>query len=115
MPREKFKTLTEQMYYTLMALQQVRCGVDVMETVRWMTNGRIRLGPGTLYTLLGDFQKAGLIEEVQDGAGQAGMSSGKRSYVITAAGQLRLMEEHERHLTLIQDFQKYYRGERHEV
>ena len=40
MAREKFKTLTEQMYYVLIALQEERCGVDVMEVVREMTNKR---------------------------------------------------------------------------
>lgn len=75
MPREKFKTLTEQMYYVLLALQQEQCGVDIMESVRQMTDGRIRLGPGTLYTLLGDFQRAGLIEETGE-SGSSGRQAG---------------------------------------
>lgn len=107
MPREKFKTLTEQMYYVLLALQQELCGVDIMEKVREMTGGRIRLGPGTLYTLLGDFQKAGLIEETF-----AGGAGGKRSYCITAEGRNRLVQEHQRHMLLITDFEKYYGKER---
>ncbi len=101
MPREKYKTLTEQMYYVLLALQQELCGVDVMEKVREMTGGRIRLGPGTLYTLLGDFQKAGLIEEMA-------VAGGKRSYRITAEGRNRLVQEHQRHMLLISDFERYY-------
>ena len=104
MAREKFKTLTEQMYYVLLALQRESCGVDVMENVRTMTESRIKLGPGTLYALLGDFQKAGLIEETK-AEGQ------KKSYVITHKGKELLKVEHERHLLLIGDFQKYYRGE----
>lgn len=107
MPREKFKTLTEQMYYVLLALQQELCGVDIMEKVREMTVGRIRLGPGTLYTLLGDFQKAGLIEE-----SFAGGAGGKRSYRITEDGKNRLEQEHQRHMLLISDFEKYYGKER---
>ena len=31
MAREKFHTLTEQMFYILLSLRQARCGVDVME------------------------------------------------------------------------------------
>lgn len=103
MAREKYKTLTEQMYYTLMALQEELCGVDVMEAVRGMTGNRIRLGPGTLYTLLSDFQKAGLIEETQ-------AEGGKKNYRITEQGRELLLREHERHLLLIGDFDKYYRG-----
>ena len=73
MAREKFKTLTEQMYYVLIALQEERCGVDVMEVVREMTNQRIKLGPGTLYSLLGDFQREGFMKETTN-------SGSKRRY-----------------------------------
>lgn len=103
MAREKFKTLTEQMYYVLMALQEEHCGVDIMEVVREMTNNRIKLGPGTLYSLLGDFQREGLIRETS-------VSGSKRSYVLTDEGKERLQQEHERHMLLIRDFQQYFRG-----
>jgi len=103
MAREKFKTLTEQMYYVLMALQEDRCGVDVMEVVREMTDQRIKLGPGTLYALLGDFQREGLIRETKS-------DGGKKSYQITGDGRDRLEQEHQRHLLLIQDFYNYYGG-----
>ena len=63
MAREKFGTLTEQMFYILMALDQASCGVDIMERIRSLTAGRVTLGPGTLYALLADFQKEGYIAE----------------------------------------------------
>ena len=103
MAREKFKTLTEQMYYVLMALQEERCGVDVMAVVKDMTDQRIKLGPGTLYALLGDFQREGLIRETE-------ASGSKRSYQLTEEGKERLKQEHERHMLLIQDFQQYFKG-----
>lgn len=118
MPREKYKTLTEQMYYVLLALQREQCGVDIMESVRQMTDGRIRLGPGTLYTLLGDFQNAGLIEEIKEAeaaekaGGEAG--GGKRIYRIATPGRDLLNREHRRHLLLIEDFRRFYRGEGNE-
>ena len=34
MAREQFQTLTEPMYYILMALSEECCGVDIMEKVR---------------------------------------------------------------------------------
>ena len=34
MPREKFQTLTEQMFYILICLQQECCGIDIMEMVK---------------------------------------------------------------------------------
>ena len=103
MAREKFKTLTEQMYYVLMALQEERCGVDVMAVVKDMTNQRIKLGPGTLYALLGDFQREGLIKETET-------NGSKRSYRLTEEGKERLKQEHERHMLLIRDYQQYFKG-----
>ena len=37
MPRAKFQTLTEQMFYILLSLVTECCGVDVMERVEKMT------------------------------------------------------------------------------
>ena len=102
MAREKFKTLTEQMYYVLMALQEERCGVDVMVVVKEMTDQRIKLGPGTLYALLGDFQREGLIKETE-------VVGSKRSYQLTDVGKERLKQEHERHMLLIADYQRYFK------
>lgn len=103
MAREKFKTLTEQMYYVLIALQEEHCGVDVMEVVREMTNNRLKIGPGTLYSLLGDFQREGLIKETAN-------NGSKRSYILTDAGKERVQKEHERHMLLVRDFQQYFKG-----
>ena len=46
--------LTESMFYVLMSfLHREMCGIEITEFVEQKTNGRVRLGPGTLYTLLG--------------------------------------------------------------
>ena len=55
MPREKFVTLTEAMFYILICLQKECCGTDIMLQVYDMTDGRVRIGPGTLYNLLDQF------------------------------------------------------------
>ena len=103
MPREKFKTLTEQMYYVLLALQEELCGVDIMEKVRILTDNRIRLGPGTIYALLGDFQREGFIRETEtDGS--------RRCYMITEKGREILVKEYQRHRILIGDFERFYKG-----
>ena len=49
MPREKFKTLTEQMFYILLCLYEERCGIEILDAVREMTGNRVRIGFGTLY------------------------------------------------------------------
>ena len=54
-PRAKFQTLTEQMYYILLCLSRENCGMDVMDQIPAMTGGRVRVGPGTLYNLLEQF------------------------------------------------------------
>ena len=41
MAREQFQTLTEPMYYILMALIQECCGVDIMEKVQRLSKGRV--------------------------------------------------------------------------
>ena len=55
MARAKFQTLTEQMFYVLLCLRQECCGMDIMEKVHEMTEGRVNIGPGTLYNLLDQF------------------------------------------------------------
>ena len=57
MARKQFQTLSEPMYYVLLSLTEECCGVDIMKKVETISNGRIRVGPGTLYTLLRKFQQ----------------------------------------------------------
>ena len=52
MARKKLDTLTEQMYYLLLALHEPGHGYAIMERARELSHGRLQLGPGTLYTLL---------------------------------------------------------------
>ena len=56
MAREAFQTLTEPMYYILLALTGECCGVDIMNKVEDLSHGRIRVGPGTLYAMLARFE-----------------------------------------------------------
>ena len=46
MAREQFQTLTEPMYYILIALSEECCGVDIMEKVQKISGGRVKVGPG---------------------------------------------------------------------
>ena len=70
--------LTEPMYYVLMAfLRREMCGTEITEFVEHRTSGRVKLGPGTLYTLLARFQEDRLIAETS-------VDGRKRTYQITA-------------------------------
>ena len=53
MAREKFQTLTEQMFYTLMCFNEECCGMDVMKKASDITEGRVNIGAGTLYNEVG--------------------------------------------------------------
>ena len=97
MAREKFQTLTEQMFYILLRLREECCGADIMARVSAMTKGRVAVGPGTLYNLLESFLQAGMIAETK-------VEGRKRSYLITEAGQKMLDEEYRRLLTLAADY-----------
>ena len=73
--------LTEPMFYILMSfLKQERCGIEITEFVTRKTHGRVRLGPGTLYTLLVKFQEEKLIEETR-------VAGRYRTYRLTARGR----------------------------
>lgn len=98
MAREKFQTLTEQMFYILLCLRQECCGTDVMAQVSTLTQGRVAVGPGTLYNLLESFLQAGMIAETK-------VEGRKRSYLITEAGQKLLDDEYRRLLTLAADYE----------
>jgi DNA-binding PadR family transcriptional regulator len=99
MARAKYKTLTEQMFYILICLRKECCGIDIMEMVSDMTDGRVTLGPGTLYALLGDFVKQGFIRETA-------VDGRKRSYIITDHGRSVLQEEYERLKAQVTDYEK---------
>lgn len=103
MPREQFQNLTEPMYYILMSLIEERCGVDIMTAVEEISKGRVKVGPGTLYALLGKFQKENMIKETE-------VEGRRKSYIITEKGMESLKEEYERIMILLRDGEKILGG-----
>ncbi len=105
MAREKFKTLTEQMFYALICLKQECSGIDILDRVKEMTEGRVNIGSGTLYTLLEQFLKEGMISEER--------SLGRKLiYIITDKGKEKLLEKCARLESQLNDFNKYFEGEK---
>ena len=73
--------LTEPMFYVLMALLKGdRCGTEIADFAERRTGGRVRLGPGTLYTLLARFLEDGCLMETA-------VEGRKRTYRITPNGR----------------------------
>ena len=101
MPREKYQTLTEQMFYVLICLQVEQCGMDIMEKVSLMTDGRVAIGPGTLYHLLENFEQAGMIRETK-------VEGRRRSYILTDKGQEMLEKECARITAQLADYHKIF-------
>lgn len=89
MPREKFQTLTEPMFYILLCLRKECCGMDVMGRVTELTHGRVKIGPGTLYHLLEQFESGGIIRETK-------VEGRRRSYILTDKGREMLEKEYRR-------------------
>jgi DNA-binding PadR family transcriptional regulator len=82
--------LTEPMFYVLMSfLRRDMCGTEITEFVERRTRGRVRLGPGTLYTLLAKFQDEGFIQETE-------VDGRKRTYRLTDQGRQAYHEELDR-------------------
>jgi DNA-binding PadR family transcriptional regulator len=96
MAREQFQNLTEPMYYILMSLMKERCGVDIMQAVDEISKGRVKVGPGTLYALLGKFEKENMIRETE-------VQGRKRSYIITDKGKKILLDEYKRLIIMVND------------
>ena len=101
MPRERFKTLTEQMFYVLLCLDTERRGADMLRLVREMTSGRVSIGSGTLYDLLELFLAEGMIRQTR-------AEGRRRSYVITEKGRQMLEREYGRIRSQAADFERFY-------
>lgn len=86
MPRERFKTLTEQMFYILLCLRMECYGLDILDQIPAITGGRVSVGSGTLYNLLEQFLEEGMIRETK-------VEGRRRSYILTPKGKEMLDKE----------------------
>jgi len=101
MPREKFKTLTEQMFYVLLCLKEECYGMDILDRVPSMTDKRVKVGSGTLYNLLEQFLDEGMIRETK-------VEGRKRSYILTEKGKEMLIKEYQRIKAQMLDFDSVF-------
>ena len=101
MPRMKFQTLTEQMFYILLCLKEECYGMDIMDRVPAMTDGRVKVGSGTLYNLLEQFEEAGMICLTR-------AEGRRRSYALTDKGREVLQSEYKRIQKQLEDFNRIF-------
>ena len=97
MPKKAMEILTESMFYVLMAFsKRAMCGIDVADYIEKRTKGRILIGPATLYTILGKFEKQKWIQEIE-------VEGCKRTYRITEKGRSAYEQEVVRLQKCVQD------------
>ena len=105
MARKEFETLTPQMFYILLALNKPRHGYDIMAEVSRMTHDEIKIGAGTLYTLLSRFQNDGYIELISE-------HDRKKIYQITNIGQRKLKDEMRKMKMMAVQYKKIFNDNR---
>ena len=89
MARKKLDTLTEPMYYVLLALTEERHGYGIMQYTNQLTNGRVNIGAGTLYALLARFETEHLIHATRE-------EDKRKYYQLTDLGRKTLEDEFDR-------------------
>jgi DNA-binding PadR family transcriptional regulator len=114
MPRRKLDPLPSAAFHILLSLaDEDRHGYGIMRQVSEQTEGRMRLGPGTLYGSIQSLLEEKLIEETAgNDAGRAGQER-RRYYRLTAAGRKLARAEADRMADLLRvaRTKKIFRGE----
>lgn len=104
MPKQALESLTETMFYVLLALyQEEKCGTDIAVWIEKTTKVRLRPGPATLYTILAKFEKEKLIRETK-------VEGCKRTYAITEHGRQCCRNEWDRLRQCVRDGEEQLSG-----
>lgn len=97
MPKRKLDPLPSAAFQILLALAgEDLHGYAIMRQVAEQTSGRIRLGPGTLYSSIQSLLDAKLIEELEPREDSKLGHERRRYYRLTAAGRKLARSEAER-------------------
>lgn len=82
----QYLPMSETAYYILLSLTEVRHGYGIIQWVEELTQGRIHLGPGTIYGSLSRMEKDRLIQAVAE-------EERRKLYRITPLGKELLKRE----------------------
>jgi len=100
MAREQLQTLTEPMFFILLALIKPMHGYEIMQTVSDISNNRLKVGAGTLYALLTRFENDKIVRQVSD-------DGRRKTYVLTEKGREYLDREYLRLNETIKAYNDY--------
>lgn len=104
MDRNPQLPLTETVYYILLALTQPAHGYLIMSRVEAMSDGQVRLAPGTLYGALENLVKQRMIVRVQSDEPR------RKVYQITESGHQTLAQDAQRMGHMIKTFEQEQGG-----
>ena len=102
---QKHIPLTETMFLVLLTMLEENYGYKASQEVEEITNGRIILGPGTLYGAINNLNKKGWIELVDKD------DSGKKVYIATDTGRELVSLEIKRMRNLVLKGEKKFKKE----
>ena len=101
--RKVYVPMTETGFYILLCLQKEMHGYNIVQKVEKMTEGEIRISPGTMYGSLGKMEKDGLIKFIKE-------EEKRKIYHITELGQEVLDLEKKRIRRLFRNVEEYENG-----
>ena len=78
--------MTETAFYILLSLTTPKHGYGIIKNIEQLTNGRLKLGSGTIYGTLTKMQQDGLIQVYGD-------QDRKTIYDVTELGMVILQQE----------------------
>jgi DNA-binding PadR family transcriptional regulator len=114
MPKRRLDPLPSAAFQILLSLAAEDLhGYGIMRQVADQTGGRMRLGPGTLYSSIQSLLEAKLIEEVDSREDASLNNERRRYYRLTSAGRKLARSEAERLADLLRvaRARKILRGE----
>src|ERR1700678_4274500 len=100
---EEFLPLTPAVFHVLLALADgERHGYAIMQEVAASTEGRIKMGPGTLYGTIKRLLEIRLIEESDERPDPKLDDERRRYYRLSGMGQLVARAEAERYAAMVE-------------
>jgi DNA-binding PadR family transcriptional regulator len=106
-PAKRPQPLAPAVFHLLLALRDgEQHGYALMQRVEELTDGAVRMGPGTLYGAIKRMLADGLIEETAERPDPALDDQRRRYYRITATGERACAEELQRMETLLRNARK---------
>ena len=78
--KKVYVPMTETAFYILLCLKKPNHGDGIIQIVEKLTNGAIRLAPGTMYGSLSKMEKDGLIQFIRE-------EEKRKIYLITELGK----------------------------